>query len=55
MEIAFAVGAIGLLSLGTFLEQFDIMLYIHMSVILNDMCPRLPTKMVWYVSGCGSA
>jgi MHS family proline/betaine transporter-like MFS transporter len=29
--------AVGLLSLGTFLEQFDIMLYIHMSVILNEL------------------
>jgi MHS family proline/betaine transporter-like MFS transporter len=26
-----------LLSLGTFLEYFDLMLYIHMAVLLNDL------------------
>ena len=29
--------AIGLLSFGTFLEYFDLMLYMHMSVLLNDL------------------
>lgn len=29
--------AIGLLSIGTFLEYFDLMLYVHMGVILNDL------------------
>jgi len=29
--------AVGLLSIGTFLEYFDLMLYIHMAVLLNDL------------------
>ncbi len=29
--------AIGLLQLGTFLEYFDLMLYVHMAVILNEL------------------
>ena len=29
--------AIGLLALGTFLEYFDLMLYIHMAVFLNEL------------------
>ena len=29
--------AIGLLSIGTFLEYFDVMLYIHMAVLLNEL------------------
>jgi len=29
--------AIGILSIGTFLEYFDLMLYIHMTVVLNDI------------------
>ena len=29
--------AIGLLSIGTFLEFFDLMLYVHMAVLLNDL------------------
>lgn len=29
--------AIGLLSVGTFLEYFDLLLYIHMAVLLNDL------------------
>jgi MFS family permease len=29
--------AVGLLSIGTFLEYFDLMLYIHMAVILNEL------------------
>jgi MHS family proline/betaine transporter-like MFS transporter len=29
--------AIGLLSIGTFLEYFDLFLYIHMAVLLNDL------------------
>ena len=28
---------IGLLTIGTFLEYFDLMLYVHMSVLLNDL------------------
>jgi len=29
--------AVGILSVGTFLEYFDLMLYLHMSVLLNDL------------------
>jgi MHS family proline/betaine transporter-like MFS transporter len=29
--------AIGLLQIGTFLEYFDLMLYVHMAVVLNDL------------------
>lgn len=29
--------AVGLLSIGTFLEYFDLMLYIHMAGILNEL------------------
>ena len=29
--------AIGLLQIGTFLEYFDLMLYVHMAVILNEL------------------
>ncbi|WP_231278368.1 hypothetical protein [Rickettsia bellii] len=29
--------AIGLLSIGTFLEYFDLMLYVHMALLLNDL------------------
>jgi MHS family proline/betaine transporter-like MFS transporter len=29
--------AIGLLSIGTFLEYFDLMLYVHMAVVLNEL------------------
>jgi len=29
--------AVGLLSIGTFLEYFDLMLYVHMSVVLNEL------------------
>ena len=29
--------AIGILSFGTFLEYFDLMLYVHMAVLLNDL------------------
>lgn len=29
--------AVGLLSIGTFLEYFDLMLYVHMAVLLNDI------------------
>ena len=29
--------ALGLLSLGTFLEYFDLMLYVHMTVLLNEL------------------
>ena len=29
--------AIGLLSIGTFLEYFDLMLYVHMAVLLNNL------------------
>jgi MHS family proline/betaine transporter-like MFS transporter len=28
---------IGILSIGTFLEYFDLMLYVHMAVLLNDL------------------
>ena len=29
--------AIGLLQIGTFLEYFDLMIYVHMAVILNEL------------------
>jgi MHS family proline/betaine transporter-like MFS transporter len=29
--------AVGLLSIGTFLEYFDLMLYVHMAILLNDL------------------
>ena len=29
--------ALGLLSIGTFLEYFDLMLYVHMAVLLNTL------------------
>ncbi|MDD9334644.1 MAG: MFS transporter [Rickettsiaceae bacterium] len=29
--------AVGLLSIGTFLEYFDLMLYVHLAVLLNDL------------------
>ncbi len=29
--------ALGILSIGTFLEYFDLMLYVHMSVLLNKI------------------
>ncbi|MEY4096568.1 MAG: hypothetical protein RLZZ102_245, partial [Pseudomonadota bacterium] len=29
--------AVGLLSVGTFLEYFDLMLYVHMAVLLNEL------------------
>jgi MHS family proline/betaine transporter-like MFS transporter len=29
--------AVGLLSIGTFLEYFDLMLYVHMAVVLNEL------------------
>ena len=29
--------AVGLLQIGTFLEYFDLMLYIHMAVLLNEL------------------
>jgi len=31
------IEAVGLLSIGTFLEYFDLMLYIHMAVLLNEL------------------
>ncbi len=29
--------ATGILQIGTFLEYFDLMLYVHMSVVLNEL------------------
>jgi len=29
--------SIGLLQIGTFLEYFDLMLYVHMAVLLNEL------------------
>ena len=29
--------AVGLLSIGTFLEYFDLMLFVHMGVLLNEL------------------
>ena len=38
---------VGLLSIGTFLEYFDLMLYVHMAVLLNDLFfpPTDPTDL----------
>ena len=37
--------AVGLLQIGTFLEYFDLMLYVHMSVVLNGLFfPKMDTK-----------
>ena len=35
--------AVGLLSIGTFLEYFDLMLYVHMAVLLNELFFRKRT------------
>lgn len=37
MKAAEQKEAIGLLSIGTFLEYFDVMLYVHMAVLLNEL------------------
>jgi MHS family proline/betaine transporter-like MFS transporter len=38
--------AVGLLQIGTFLEYFDLMLYVHMSVVLNGLFfPKMDPKM----------
>ncbi|MCZ6901802.1 MAG: hypothetical protein O7D30_04010 [Rickettsia endosymbiont of Ixodes persulcatus] len=29
--------AVGLLSVGTFLEYFDLMIYVHMAVVINEL------------------
>jgi len=29
--------AVGLLSIGTFLEYFDLMLFVHMAVVINEL------------------
>ena len=34
--------AIGLLQIGTFLEYFDLMLYVHMAVLLNELFSLRP-------------
>lgn len=37
--------AVGLLQIGTFLEYFDLMLYVHMAVVLNGLFfPKMDTK-----------
>ncbi|BBJ31800.1 MFS transporter [Rickettsia asiatica] len=37
--------AVGILSLGTFLEYFDLMIYVHMTVLLNELFfPKADTK-----------
>ncbi|CAK6513941.1 MAG: MFS type sugar transporter [Rickettsia helvetica] len=37
--------AVGILSLGTFLECFDLMIYVHMTVLLNELFfPKADTK-----------
>ncbi|HJD67908.1 MAG TPA: MFS transporter [Rickettsia endosymbiont of Bembidion lapponicum] len=43
--------AIGLLSIGTFLEYFDLMLYVHMAVLLNDLFfPEADTRVATFYS-----
>ena len=51
--------AVGLLSIGTFLEYFDLMLYVHMSVLMNELFfPKTddPTMISFYaaISFCSS-
>lgn len=43
--------AIGLLSIGTFLEYFDLMLYVHMAVVLNELFfPKADPKVAFIYS-----
>ncbi|AEK74834.1 hypothetical protein RHHCN13_04270 [Rickettsia conorii subsp. heilongjiangensis] len=43
--------AIGLLSVGTFLEYFDLMLYVHMVVVFNELFfPKADPKVVFIYS-----
>ncbi len=43
--------AIGLLSIGTFLEYFDLMLYVHMAVLLNELFfPKTDPYMAGFIS-----
>ena len=43
--------AIGLLSIGTFLEYFDLMLYVHMAVVLNPLFfPKTDPYMAGFIS-----
>ncbi|ABY72804.1 MULTISPECIES: hypothetical protein [spotted fever group] len=43
--------AIGLLSVGTFLEYFDLMLYVHMVVVFNELfLPKAYPKVVFIYS-----
>ena len=39
--------AMGLLSIGTFLECFDLYLYVHMAVLLNDFFFPPPQIHIW--------
>ena len=44
--------AVGLLSIGTFLEYFDLMLYVHMAVLLNDLFfPKTDNPKMLYIYG----
>ncbi|MCX4079949.1 hypothetical protein N7280_04980 [Rickettsia rhipicephali] len=43
--------AIGLLSVGTFLEYFDLMLYVHMAVVFNELFfPKADPKVAFIYS-----
>ena len=45
--------AIGLLQIGTFLEYFDLMLYVHMAVLLNDLFfPRTDPHTASLLTAC---
>ena len=43
--------AIGLLSVGTFLEYFDLMPYVHMAVVFNELFfPKVDPKVAFIYS-----
>jgi len=48
--------AVGLLSIGTFLEYFDLMLYVHMTVFLNELffpaCDSYTTSLLTSLAFC---
>ena len=44
--------AVGLLCIGTFLEYFDLMLYVHMAVLINDLFfPKTDDPKMLYIYG----
>ena len=46
--------AVGILQIGTFLEYFDLMIYVHMAVLLNDLFfPKTDPHMASLISAMG--